>query len=122
MAGIQNVKYEKRVRPKGTDQNPTMSMLMSSKDKKDFVKVTIPKETSAFDVAFEPIQLNNYPPFMPGHTYPVHPVVAEEIRTAIKNFEDSIILQMSKKNKAAKDAGIVSAEEAMDERNMIEVS
>lgn len=119
---IQNVKYEKRTRPAPTDANPTMTSLMSARDRKDFVSVTIPEETAAFDVAFEPIMLNAHSPFLPGKTYSVPPVVAAELRASIKNFEDAIILQMSKKNKAAQAAGIVSADAAFDEANMISVS
>lgn len=122
MPTIQNVKYEKRVRPSATDQNPTMTSLMTARDQSDFVTVDIPRETSAFDVAYEGIQLNSYPKFEPGKSYSVPPAIATELYTAIHNFEQSIILQMSKRNKAAKEAGIIAADEVWREENIIPVA
>jgi len=120
MAEIKNVKYEKRVRKPSTDTSPTMASLLGSKDKK--VKVTIPKLTRAFDVAYEPIQLNAHARYEPGQSYMVHPVIAEELNHAIENFEQSIILQMTKRNKAAEEAGILTPDQAMQVENMIEVA
>lgn len=97
---IQGPVFEQREKAVATEKNPTMTALMSARDRSHFVEITIPKETAVFDVAFEPIVLNTQSPFLPGQTYSVPPEVAAELRMAIKNFEDSIVLQMSKKNKA----------------------
>lgn len=112
--------FEKREKAPTTLQNPTMTALMSARDRSGWVKVTIPKETAVFDVAYEPISLNAQSPFMPGETYTVPPEIADEINIAIKNFEDSIILQMSKRNKAAK--GIPTPETMEREENLTEVT
>ena len=117
MPELKHVKYEKRQPKPSTDANPTMGALMRIKDNR--VKVTIPKATSAFDIAYEPIQLNKYPKFEPGKSYLVHPLIAEELNAAIKNFEDSIVLQMTKRNKAAEEAGILTPDQAMQAENMI---
>ena len=120
MAEIKNVKYEKRERKPSTDRSPTMGSLLGSKEKK--VKVTIPKLTRAFDIAYEPIQLNAHSKYEPGKSYMVHPIIAEELNRAIENFEQSIILQMTKRNKAAEQAGILTPDQAMQPENLIEVT
>ena len=98
MAEIKNVKYEKRERKPSTDRSPTMGSLLGSKEKK--VKVDIPLKTAAFDIAYEPIQLNAHSRYEPGKSYLVHPIIAEELERAKKNYEESIILQVSNRNKA----------------------
>ena len=99
-----NIAYEKRERPPATDANPTLTSLMSAKSRKDWVDVSIPKHTPYFDsegraISHQPIGLNSML-FEAGQTHHVPPEVAQELRTAIANYQESVALQMQKRNKA----------------------
>lgn len=93
------VRYEKREPKPATEANPTVQSLMNARDRTNWVDVTIPKKTAAFDVRFDPISLNRRT-FQPGETYKVPPPIAEELRIAIANFEEAVLLQVQKRNKA----------------------
>lgn len=118
MPSLQQFNYQPpKTQPIVSDDAPTMTQLMGEKDKSKWVSVTVPKETAVFDIAFEPIQLNTLPAFQPGETYKLPKLIAEELKVAIKNFEDSIIIQMSKKatgKKAGVAAGVEDGEFTSD--------
>lgn len=100
-----NYQYVKRERKKHTAKSPQLSVLMSEKDRKNWVNVTVPKVTPYFDtegrpIAHQSIEFNSYPAFEPGQTYLVHPIVAEELKTALFNYEDGVAMQLQKRNRA----------------------
>jgi len=95
MPGLQNVKYEKRERPAPTPTNPTLTQLLGARDRSNWVKVTIPMQTTAHEIAYQPICLNTQQ-YEPGQTYTVPPLVAEELNAAVRNYEESIVLQYRK--------------------------
>jgi len=88
-------KYEIHPPKPATDSNPTMGSLMNARDRKGWVKVTVPTVTRAYNIAHEKIGLNKQT-FEPGQTYTLPPEIARELRDSIERFEQKIVLQVTK--------------------------
>ena len=69
--------------------NVTLSELMSMKPDDSFISVPVPRVTPD-RVMYDPIYFNANVTFLPGETYLVHPLVAEQLYRAIRNHAESI--------------------------------
>ena len=93
---IKPFKYEIRPPKPHTKTSPTLMGLLNDRDPKiKKIKVTVPVTTRAYNIAHEPIYLNQRK-FEPGKSYTLHPIIAKELQKSIENFEEKIVLQVTK--------------------------
>ena len=84
----------KKAKP-STANSPTMKALLSNSDHSKWVKVRVPLITKT-KIQYQDIRLNRHV-YKPGKVYTVPPEIANELRMAIENYEDSITQQMTGK-------------------------
>jgi hypothetical protein len=92
---IPNAKYEIRPPKPSTKRSPTATYLLNNTPDKDKVSVTVPTVTRAYNIAHEAIHINKRK-YEPGKTYRLHPDLATELKKSIENFEEKIVLQVTK--------------------------
>lgn len=81
-----------RSKPQPVPDNVTLSYLMKMKDDGSFIKVRVPV-TTPDRILYDVISFNYNVDFLPGETYNLHPIVAHELYSAIRNHAQAITQQ-----------------------------
>ena len=92
---VKQVQYNIHPPKPATPRSPTMASLLNDPDRRGWVSITVPTVTRAYNINHQPICLNKRT-FMPGQTYSLPPLIAAELRKSIENFEEKIVLQVTK--------------------------
>ena len=78
--------------PQKVPSNVTLSYLMKLKPDDSFITVRVPV-TTPDRILYDVISFNYNVDFLPGETYTLHPIVAQELYRAIRNHAEAITNQ-----------------------------